>query len=144
MIVFDLVCAGAHRFEAWFGSSADYEAQKARGLICCPMCDSPEVDKAVMAPAVPMKSNRRDAAARSGDAAVVQEAAARLLAMQREMEAGSQWVGEHFAEEARRLHDAGEARAIHGEASLEQARALIEDGVPVLPLPFTPLAKSDA
>jgi hypothetical protein len=56
----------------------------------------------------------------------------------------SQWVGTRFAEEARALHAQGEARAIHGEASLAEARALLDEGVPVLPLPFRPLAKSDA
>jgi hypothetical protein len=136
MIVFDLKCAAQHRFEAWFGSSADYESQLARGLIACPLCDSHAVEKAAMAPAVPTKGNRQ---ARGGD-----NAGAQLLAKQREMEASSEWVGGRFAEEARALHARGEARTIHGEASLADARGLIEDGVPVMPLPFRPIAKSDA
>lgn len=142
MIVFDLKCGQGHVFEAWFGSSADYEAQRARGLVACPLCNSAEVDKAVMAPAVPAKSNqqgdRRPVA--SGD----DDRMARLLALQREMEAKSDYVGSRFAAEARALHEAGEARAIHGEATVAEARALAEDGVPVMPLPFRPLARSDA
>ena len=132
MIVFDLQWDAAHRFEAWFASSTDYESQQARGLIACPLCDSKAVVKAAMAPAVPAKGNQSD------------RGTARLLAMQRELEAGSQWVGPRLAEEARALHERGETSPIHGEASLEDARALIDEGIPVLPLPFKPIAKSDA
>lgn len=142
MIVFDLKCGQGHVFEAWFGSSTDYEAQRTRGLVACPLCDSAEVDKAVMAPAVPAKSNQQDERRpmASGD----DDRMARLLALQREMEAKSDYVGSRFAAAARALHEAGETRAIHGEATLAEARALAEDGVPVMPLPFRPLARSDA
>jgi hypothetical protein len=131
MIVFDLTCEHAHRFEAWFGSTADYESQKARRLLACPLCDSPNIEKAPTAAAVPSKSNR-------------QSPAATALALQRQLEAQSQWVGDRFAEQARALHASGDTSAIHGEASLAQARALVEDGIPILPLPFRPLAKSDS
>ena len=139
MIVFDLKCAGGHVFEAWFGSSEDYEGQSARGLVACPLCGDADVSKAVMAPAVAAKGNRR-----SGEMPVMADASVRLLAMQRAMEAQSDWVGRHFADEARALHESGAMRPIHGEATLAEARALVEDGVPIMPLPFTPLAKSDA
>lgn len=145
MIVFDLKCAGGHVFEAWFGSSGAFEAQRARGLVACPICGVDAVEKAVMAPAVAAKGNR--AVGRpvgpAGEAEGKQ-ALASLLAMQRAMEAQSEWVGGRFADEARALHEAGEVRSVHGEATLAEARALAADGVPVMPLPFTPLAKSDA
>jgi hypothetical protein len=143
MIVFDLKCRAGHVFEAWFGSGEDYEAQKARGLLSCPLCGDGEIGKAVMAPAVRAKSNRSDGrvpVATGGEA----EAMARLLAMQRALEAQSDWVGERFAEEARARHQTGEGRPVHGEASLVEVKALVDEGVPVMPLPFRPLAKSDA
>jgi hypothetical protein len=143
MIVFDLQCGQGHRFEAWFGSSADYDSQQQRQLIACPFCDDTAVTKAVMAPAVPAKSNQRDGrqpmAAGGGDA----EAMAQLLALQRQLEAQSEYVGDRLAAEARALHRAGETRSIHGEATLAEARALAEDGVPLLPLPFRPRARLD-
>jgi len=143
MIVFDLKCGNAHVFEAWFGSSADYEQQRERGLVSCPVCDDQNIGKAVMAPAVSSKSNQREGkvpVATGGEAAEL----ARLLAMQRELEAQSDWVGPRFAEEARARHEAGTARPVHGEASLAEVKSLVDDGVPVMPLPFRPLAKSDA
>jgi hypothetical protein len=130
MIVFDLQCDQAHKFEAWFGSSADYESQQARGLIACPFCDSTTVTKAVMAPAVPAKGNRIDAGA--------------LLAAQRKLESQAEYVGPDFAERARALHAAGESTLIYGEASLAEAKALHEEGIPAVPLPFKPLVRSDA
>jgi hypothetical protein len=154
MIVFDLRCARAHVFEAWFGSTADYESQNARGLIACPLCSSREIGKAVMAPAVAAKGNRRpDAAPRdaapaappASEAADSPELLPALLAMQRQFEAGSDYVGSNFATAARAMHEGdAPARSIHGEASLAEARALQEDGISVLPLPFRPLAGSDA
>jgi hypothetical protein len=134
MIVFDLLCSGGHRFEGWFASSADHEAQAARGLIACPLCDDRSVTRAVTAAAVPAKSNRR----------VDADPVAQLLAMQRALEAESTWVGDDFAAQARTLHAEGAQRAIHGRTSADEARALVEDGIPVLPLPFTPKAIADA
>lgn len=139
MIVFDLVCTGAHRFEAWFGSGSDFDDQKARGLLSCPFCGSTQVDKAAMAPAVPAKSNQATRAARPND-----DPAARLLALQRALEDQSDYVGSRFAEEARAIHAAGEQRCIHGEASLADVKSLHDDGIPLLPLPFRPRAGSDA
>jgi hypothetical protein len=156
MIVFDLRCGSAHVFEAWFGSTADYDAQRTRGLIACPLCGDTGVGKAVMAPAVAAKGNRRDdasgrravasqgedspKAARAGDPGL-----ATLLALQRAMEARSDYVGGNFATEARAMHEGSvPERSIYGEASASEVRALADDGVPLLPLPFTPLVRSDA
>ena len=137
MIVFDLACRGTHVFEAWFASSAAYEDQAQRGLIACPLCGDTGIAKAVMAPAVAAKGNRR--ASDGGDDR------AALLALQRRMEAQSDYVGDDFARRARAMHD-GEApvRSIHGEATLADAAALHADGIAVLPLPFRPIAASDA
>jgi hypothetical protein len=132
MIVFDLQCGAAHVFEAWFGSSADYERQAAAGMIACPVCGDTQTSKAVMAPAVAAKSNRSDATAV-------------LLAAQRQMEAASDYVGDNFAAEARARHKSAEpSRPIYGEATFDDARALLDDGIGILPLPFKPLVRSDA
>jgi len=135
MIVFDLKCGAGHVFEAWFGSSGDYEDQRARGLLSCPLCGDAEVAKAVMAPNVPAKGNRKDDAPPSP--AAVKAALAAMAEAQKKALDGSTWVGGAFANQARAMHD-GEIdhKPIHGQASAEEARALVEDGVPVAPLPF--------
>ncbi len=135
MIVFDLKCTHAHVFEAWFGSSADYEDQRARGLLSCPICGDADIAKAVMAPNIPAKSNRAPAipAAAPDPKALM----AALAQVQAKMLEGSQWVGMSFADKARAMHAGEEAAApIHGQTSLAEAKALIEDGVPVAPLPL--------
>ena len=154
MIVFDLDCARGHRFEGWFGSSADFEGQCARGLVQCPQCGSPDVRKAPMAAAVPRKGNQVSAAAPVAQTSAAQmanmpmppEVAAALhklaLAQARALEK-STWVGKDFAEQSRAMHyGERETGLIHGQASPEEAKALIEEGVPVAPLPF-PIAPPD-
>jgi hypothetical protein len=143
MIVFDLQCAGqGHVFEAWFGSSADYEAQRERGLVACPICGDQQVDKAVMAPRVAPKGNRLPVPA--GEPQMVASAPAEakemlrtLAKMQRQILAQSDYVGERFADEARSIH-LGEApvRSIYGQATADQTRSLLEDGIAVAPLPL--------
>ena len=133
MIVFDLACDAGHVFEAWFGSSDDYAKQKAGGLVACPICGSAAVDKAVMAPRVAAKGNRDTTPSPQARKEML-----KLLAKaQSEALAQSDYVGTRFADEARAIH-LGEAaqRAIYGEATAEDARALIDEGVPVAPLPF--------
>jgi hypothetical protein len=128
MIVFDLQCRdGGETFEAWFRSTADYEEQREKGLVECPFCQSANVEKAPMAPRVPRKA--------SGNPLV------RLAEMQAEMLKESRWVGDKFAETARAMHSGEIAHEqVHGQATLEQAKSLVDDGVPVapLPLPVTP------
>jgi hypothetical protein len=136
MIVFDLRCATGHVFEAWFGSSNDYEDQRARGLLSCPLCGDTEIGKAVMAPNVPAKGNKAAADAPPSPAAVKAALAAMAQAQRKALE-GSTWVGGAFATQARAMHEGEIDHApIHGKASAEEARGLIEDGVPVAPLPF--------
>lgn len=145
MIRYQLKCGEGHGFEAWFGSAAAYDDQAARGLVSCAVCGSVKVKKAPMAPALPAKSNRKpDRAAPEApakpmlSAPVPAEIAEKLTALRREIEKNSNYVGRRFATEARAMHlgDA-EHRAIHGEATGAEAKALIEDGVPVAPLPFS-------
>jgi hypothetical protein len=134
MIIFDLKCVPqGHVFEAWFGSSEDYEAQRVRGLVSCPLCGSAEVDKAPMAPAVGAKGNRAD-----GPAPAQMKALLGAMAdAQKKMLETSEHVGPRFADEARAIHlGETEARAIHGQATPQQADELREEGVPVAPLPF--------
>jgi hypothetical protein len=152
MIVFDLSCADGHRFEGWFGSSADYDDQQARGLLECPHCGSGAVSKAPMAPAVPSKGNQRQEVlppqaaqpmANTPMPPQVQQALAALAKAQAEALKRSTWVGDKFAEESRAMHYGERDEApIHGQATLAEAKALIEEGVPVAPLPF-PVAPPD-
>ena len=163
MIVFDLRCGQAHVFEAWFGSTADYDAQAARGLVSCPLCGDKAVTKAAMAPAVPAKGNqtRRAAPAEPEPAAAapampaqplaahppaaVKAMLAALAEVQAKVEANCDYVGDRFADEARAIHH-GEAdsRGIYGEATPEQAAALKDEGIEVAALPFRPKRIADA
>ena len=140
MIVFDLSCGGGHVFEAWFGSSDDYQQQRDRGLVSCPICGASEVDKAVMAPNVSPKGNSGTAAVPMRNAPAPDEMKAMLTALakaQAKVLAGSEHVGSRFADEARAIHE-GDApeRQIHGQATREEAKALVADGIPVAPLPL--------
>jgi hypothetical protein len=123
MIVFDLQCLdGGETFEAWFRSSADYEEQRSDGLVQCPVCLSVNVAKAPMAPSVPRKGG---------------DPIARLAAIQSELLKDSRWVGDKFAETARAIHSGeAEPEQVHGSATLEQAKSLVAEGVPVAPLPL--------
>ena len=124
MIVFDLQCQDdGETFEAWFRSSDDYAAQQEQGLVQCPVCRSARVAKAPMAPRVPRKGAGGPLA--------------KLAAMQAEMLKKSRWVGDEFVETARKIH-AGEMepQQVHGSATLEQAISLVDEGVPVAPLPL--------
>ena len=124
MIVFDLQCRdGGETFEAWFRSNADYDEQRAAGLVQCPFCHSENVAKAPMAPSVPRKS--------------VDGVLAKVAALQAEMLKDSRWVGDEFTDTARAMHSGDiEPAQVHGNATLAQARALADDGVPVAPLPL--------
>jgi hypothetical protein len=136
MIVFDLHCAASgDLFEAWFRSNADFELQIAQGLVQCPFCQSSQVTKAPMAPLVPRRGDRGDSAPG------VRDVLAALATLQAELLRNSRWVGDRFADTARAMHDGEiDTAPVHGQATAEQARSLIEDGVPVarLPLPVVP------
>ena len=149
MIVFDLSCANGHVFEGWFGSSGDFESQKDRGLLACPRCGNEDVIKAPMAPAVPRKGGHDAPVRMSGEGGSdqpmsnapmtpeVRAALAKLAEAQARALKSSKWVGKKFAEDARAMHyGERDAEPIHGEASIEDARSLIDEGIDVAPLPF--------
>lgn len=150
MIVFDLSCPQGHRFEGWFGSSDDFARQQARGLVACPACGSSEVGKAPMAPAVPAKGNRRPEPREARQPVAggkipleVRKAMKALAEAQSKALASSKWVGESFAEESRAMHyGEKDLEAIHGKATLKEAKELLDEGIAVSPLPF-PVAEPD-
>lgn len=142
MIRYDLECAKGHAFDGWFSDSASFDKQAAAGIVECPVCGTSDVQKALMAPNIPAKSNSK-----STTHPVMQNApnttAAELTQMIRKLrkhvEENSEYVGPRFAEEARKIHhEETEARGIYGEASLEEARELKEEGIEVQPLPLLP------
>jgi hypothetical protein len=148
MIRYTLVCEAAHGFECWFPSSDAYESQAERGLVACPVCGSVAVTKAVMAPQVARKDR---SPAEVAPAAPPAEAPVPMIAeperklremikaLHAHVAAHSEHVGERFADEARKIHyGEAEGRSIHGQASLSEARALIEEGIDVAPLPMLP------
>lgn len=124
MIVFDLQCGdGGETFEAWFRSTADYEDQCAGGLLLCPYCRSSNIAKAPMAPRLPRKGSANSLE--------------RLASAQARMLKDSRWVGDRFADTARAMYGGDiPPEQVHGSATVEQARSLIDDGVPVAPLPL--------
>lgn len=163
MISFDLGCRFGHVFEIWFRSTADYADQVARSLVSCPTCGDTQVAKAVMAPNVASKGNRRlppapplQSPAAPAQQAITHDASlaiapdmARLIAHIADAQARSlpqsRWVGDRFAEEARAAHfadndDGAPQTPIHGQASPAEVGALAEDGIMVMPLlvPFIP------
>ena len=145
MICFTLKCAEDHRFESWFPSAEAFERLKAAGHVTCAVCGAAEVEKAVMAPRVSTARGKAEARAKAGPLTAPASPAEQALAeLKRHVEANSEYVGLEFAREARAMHE-GEApeRAIYGEARADEARKLLEDGIPVAPLPFRPGRKSN-
>lgn len=135
MIRYSLRCDRDHHFEAWFGSSGDFDRVKAAGHVACAVCGSLGVEKDLMAPNVGGSAAKADNERPLSRPASPAEQA--LVELRRRVEATSENVGRNFCTEARRIH-AGEApeRSIIGEARPSEARALIEDGIPVAPLPW--------
>jgi hypothetical protein len=146
MIRFTLVCENGHEFESWFASNHSYDFQIENNLVACPQCNATKVSKAVMAPAVARKTRAKAAPAPAPvkqDVALIGEGDRELRELARELNAkilaATVDVGAEFPKEARKIHD-GDApeRPIRGQASLEEARALLEDGVSILPMPILP------
>jgi hypothetical protein len=154
MIHYNLRCARGHAFESWFQSSAAYESQEKRKLVNCPVCGSAKVERAIMAPQIVSKKGRDTTIAAPAPAAATDVAAPAstplLMAQERELRAklrelrdhivkNADNVGERFPTEARKMHYGDiEHRPIYGEASPDEARALIDEGVEVSPIPVLP------
>ncbi len=156
MIRYNLRCEKGHSFESWFQSSSAYESQEKRRLVSCPACGSVKVERAIMAPQIVSKKGRDKAPAsvETTDApatlATSQESTPLLMAQELELRAkikelrdhivkNADNVGERFPNEARKMHYGDiEHRPIYGEASPEEARSLIDEGVEVSPLPVLP------
>jgi len=135
MIKYELKCRKDHVFEAWFYDSATYDKQAAGGKIVCPVCNSRKITKAPMAPRIG-KSKGEVAAAEAKEVAVAMKA---LRELRGHVEKNADYVGDQFAEEARKIHY-GEAdkRNIYGEATKEEARELTEEGIDVAMIPWVP------
>jgi hypothetical protein len=153
MIRYNLRCERGHAFESWFQSSSAYESQHKRKLVTCPACDSTKVEKAIMAPQIARKKNKSGAAAEPGAGSTeisTSPSTPLMMAQERELRTklkelrdhvvkNADNVGERFPNEARKMHYGDiEHRPIYGEASPEEARSLIDEGVEVMPLPTRP------
>jgi hypothetical protein len=151
MIRYALRCERGHEFESWFQSSSAYDSQHKRGLVTCPVCESTKVDKAIMAPRIARKGKSKSApepvAAPAEDvspASLVmapqeRELVAKLRELRDHVLKNADNVGKKFPDEARKMHYGDiEHRAIYGEATAEEASALIDEGVEVAPLPVLP------
>ncbi len=146
MIRYNLKCASAHEFDSWFQSATAFDSLSKARMVECPVCGDSKIEKLLMAPAI--RPGRNGAAAEPKPSAhgtpaatplshPASEAEAALTALRAELESNSEYVGNDFATEARKMHsgDAPE-RAIHGETQISEAKQLLEEGIPILPLPF--------
>lgn len=135
MIKYAMKCAEGHTFESWFQSAQAYDDLVRSGHLACAICGSLQVEKAIMAPKVQASRPLSDPAS---------ETEKKLAQMRKHVEEKCTYVGGTFAKEAREMHDGiAPERAIWGEAKPEDAKALIEDGIPVAPLPFLPSRKAN-
>jgi hypothetical protein len=155
MIKYALVCERKHNFEIWFSDSSDYDRQRKRGLVTCPLCDSKKVEKAIMAPALgrgaKKRSTRSEAPAPSSELATPmpeqvamispqeQDLRAKLKELRDHLTQNADNVGSKFPEEARKMHYGEiEHRSIYGEASPQEAKDLHDEGIEFHPLPILP------
>jgi hypothetical protein len=141
-----MICAEGHRFDSWFQSAAGFDALHGAGHLACAVCGSAAVQKALMAPAVSLSEAVMPPARVTAPEITLprNDAERALAALRGQIEAGSDYVGMNFAAEARAIHDGtAPERSIYGEARFDEAKALLEDGIPVAPLPFLPTRKSN-
>ena len=140
MIKYRLACSAGHEFEGWFQSSDAYDVQAERGQVTCPHCGTPHVAKAIMAPSVSMTAKHAGSEPMPPGAKLSsQELQGLMRRLRREIEAKADYVGPRFAEEARKMHEEEVSdRGIYGEATLDEAASLAEDGIPFLPVPRLP------
>ncbi|WP_029617351.1 DUF1178 family protein [Pseudorhizobium marinum] len=138
MIRYSLVCDNGHAFEGWFSESADFDRQVATGFLTCPTCNSAAISKSLMAPSVSTARRKDEKRAVAMDMAQKQ-VMAKLREAVTAIKANAEDVGEKFPEEARKIHyGEANARGIIGKASVEEVRALVDEGIEVAPLPVLP------
>lgn len=138
MIRYSLICEKAHDFEGWFSESADFDRQKASGFLSCPVCGSLDISKVLMPPSVSTARQKEKIGALAVNEAQ-KEVAARLKEVVASIRANSENVGERFPEEARKIHyGETEARGIIGQASSDDVKSLIDEGIEIAPLPMLP------
>ncbi len=143
MIRFALKCENDHRFESWFQSGAAFDTLVARDLVGCPTCGATAIQKDLMAPKVTAKPSAEEEP-RSMASAPDPELADAIKKLRDHVEKTSDYVGPDFAREARAMHEGDVPhRPIYGEVKAEEAKRLVEDGVPAIPLPFTPRQKTN-
>ncbi len=150
MIQYTLKCTNGHEFDSWFQSAAAFDKLVSAAMVSCVVCGAAKVEKAIMTPRVrtarkaatgPGKSEASPPGPLSQPASPAEQAMAEL---RKKVEEKSDYVGKDFATEARAMHEGDTpARSIYGEAKVEEAKQLIEDGVPVIPLPFSPGRKTN-
>jgi hypothetical protein len=141
--VYDLQCEHGHVFEGWFGSDDNYESQRERGLLSCPVCDSREVNKKLSAPRLNVSHIRAVQESGQGEASVAAPGAAQMAQLQaevmrhiRQMVRNTENVGDRFVQEARRMHEGEiEERAIRGTATAQEREELLSEGITVMPIP---------
>ncbi len=137
MIKYQLACDQGHQFEGWFDNIAGFEAQQKAKEIGCPLCASTNVDRSIMAPAIPRKNNQT--AAHSEAVLDPQKMMHMMKKMTDHVTQNYEYVGDRFADEARAIYyGEKENRDIYGQSTLEEARDLVDEGVPVAPLPMVP------
>jgi hypothetical protein len=138
VIRYALSCENAHEFEGWFSGSADFDSQVERGFLTCPVCNSGKVSKALMAPSVSTARKQEAMQTLAMDAAQ-KEAIAKVKETLATIRANAEDVGDKFPEEARKIHY-GEAdqRGIIGQASLQDVKGLLDEGIDIAPLPVLP------
>lgn len=140
MIRYTLSCGEGHRFDSWFQSAEAHDRLAASGMVACAVCGSTKVEKALMAPAVQHAGDPGQGPL-TAPATLAEQA---LAALRQRLESDSDYVGLSFAAEARAMHEGrAKERSIWGEARPDEARALLEDGVPVAPLPFLPKSRAN-
>ncbi len=146
MIKFTLKCPQEHSFESWFKSGDAFTKLQDAGMVGCPICGATEVYKAIMAPRVTASRQKSVEPSKEMHAltAPASPAEAAIIELKKKIQKHSEYVGSDFASEARAIHD-GDApeRSIYGEAEAGEAKKLVEDGVPVAPLPFLPTRKTN-
>ncbi len=140
MIQYSLKCKESHQFESWFQSAEAFDKLRAAGMVTCAVCGSTQVEKAIMAPRLNQKASEPEKAL-SQPANPAEQAIAEL---RKKVEENADYVGRDFVSEARAIHEGtAPERSIYGEARLDEAKKLVEDGVPVAPLPFNPTRKTN-